>query len=206
VVVLGGLYGKDITLARGAQILFRGLSFELAAGDVLSVEGPNGAGKTSLLRLIAGFLEQREGSIALKSAAGADIADPEERARFIGWLGHQDGIKPQLTSFDNLRFFTKYLRHGDAEEALGRMGLHRVRDLPVQYLSAGQKKRLALARLMASGRPLWLIDEPLSSLDAQGRSLASELVAEHCKQGGMVVAATHDPLGVPCRRLTLGGA
>jgi heme exporter protein A len=206
VTALGGLRGERLTLARGEKQLFRELSFDVSAGDVLSVEGPNGAGKTSLLRLIAGFLEQSAGSIALRSGSGETITDAEERAKFVGWLGHSDGIKPQLTPTENLKFFARYHHRGDIDSVLDRMSLCRIRDLPVQYLSAGQKKRVAFARLMLVGRPLWLLDEPFSSLDAEGRALAAELITRHCGDGGIVVAATHEPLGVPCRHLQLGFA
>ena len=206
VTSLTSLEGKNLTLARGQHLLFRDLSFEVSAGEVLSVEGPNGAGKTSLLRLIAGFLEPRSGTLAISSGAGDVISDAEERGRFVGWFGHQDGIKPQLTPAENLAFFARYYAHGDIEHALDHMGLRRVRDLGVQYLSAGQKKRVAFARLMLSGRPLWLLDEPLSSLDAAGRALAAELIRQHCSAGGIAVAATHEPLGVPCRQVLLGPA
>lgn len=203
---LKGLDGKDVALARGAHLLFRDLSFAVSAGEMLSVEGPNGAGKTSLLRLIAGFLTQRAGSLSLRTDVDGEISDGEERAKFVGWLGHQDGIKPQLTPSENLHFFARFFGGSDIDHALGALGLARVRDLPAQYLSAGQKKRLAFARLIISRRPLWLLDEPLSALDAAGRSLVAELVIRHCADGGVAVAATHEPLGVPCRRLVLGSA
>jgi heme exporter protein A len=206
VAALGGLVGEKLTLTRGEHLLFRDLSFEIAAGEVLSVEGPNGAGKTSLLRLIAGFLEQRAGTLTLKTGADS-VADPEERARFVGWLGHHDGLKTQLSSRENLQFFAGYYRCGvNIDAALERLGLRRVRELPVQYLSAGQKKRLAFARLLLCARPLWLLDEPLSALDAAGRALVAELITQHCTGGGLVVAATHDPIGTTCRQLRLGAA
>jgi heme exporter protein A len=139
---------------------------------------------------------------------GADsIADPEERAKFVGWLGHFDGLKTQLTPLENLNFFARYYRgSADTDAALERLGLRRVRELPVQYLSAGQKKRLAFARLLLCGRALWLLDEPLSALDAAGRALVAELIAQHCSSGGIVVAATHDAIGIACRQLRLGAA
>jgi heme exporter protein A len=203
VAALGGLSGEKLALARGEHLLFRDLSFEVSAGETLSVEGPNGAGKTSLLRLIAGFLELRAGMLTWRMTTGATVLDPEERAKFIGWLGHLDGIKSQWTPVENLGFFARFHGNGDVALALNRLGLHRVRDLPVQYLSAGQKKRVAFARLTLVNRPLWLLDEPLSSLDGAGRRLAAELIAQHCADGGIVVAATHEPLGVPCRHLQL---
>ena len=203
-VALGGLYGEKLALARGAHVLFRDLSFDVSAGETLSVEGPNGVGKTSLLRALAGLLEPRAGTLALRTGTGNVVAEPEERAQFVGWLGHLDGIKPQLTPHENLRFFARFLGSGDVDSALDRMGLQRVRDLPAQYLSAGQKKRLAFARLTMGERPLWLLDEPLSSLDAAARSLVGQLVAVHCATGGIAIAATHESIGVPCRHLVLG--
>lgn len=203
---LGGLSGEKLALARGEHLLFRDLSFEISAGQTLSVEGPNGAGKTSLLRLVAGFLELRAGTLTLRTAPDATVSDPEERAKFIGWLGHQDGSKPQLTPAENLSFLSRYYGPGEMEQAIQRMGLSRVRDLPVQYLSAGQKKRVSFARLTLVNRPLWLLDEPLSSLDSAGRTLVAELIAQHCGGGGIVIAATHEPLGVPCKHLQLGYA
>ncbi|HEY5049011.1 MAG TPA: heme ABC exporter ATP-binding protein CcmA [Rhizomicrobium sp.] len=200
---LGGLRGEKLALQRGHHPLFRDLSFEVSAGEVLLVEGPNGAGKTSLLRLIAGFLKPRAGSVALRTAGGLVLSEVEEWSPYIGWLGHQDGIKPQLTPHETLRFFARFHRGADVEQALNRLGLQRFRDLPVQYLSAGQKKRVALARLTLANRALWLMDEPMSMLDFAGRALVAELIVQHCRDGGMVVAATHEPLGIPGRHLSL---
>lgn len=190
---------------RGNYPLFRNLSFDVSAGEVLAVEGPNGVGKTSLLRAVAGFLAPSAGRIVLQTG-GKSVDDPEGRAQFIGWLGHYDGIKAQLTPLETLKFFASYFGGWDVEDALQRFGLKRVRNLPVQYLSAGQKKRLVLARLATSRRPLWLLDEPLSSLDAAGRTLAASVIEEHRASGGIVIAATHEPLGVPCRSLQLATA
>ncbi|HXM00654.1 MAG TPA: heme ABC exporter ATP-binding protein CcmA, partial [Rhizomicrobium sp.] len=170
------------------------------AGSVVAIEGPNGAGKTSLLRTLAGFLAPASGTIRF----GA-IEDAEERGKFVGWLGHEDGAKPQLTPTETLRFFAALGGANDnAGEMLEAVGLSRVRDLPCRYLSAGQKKRLALARLKIGARSLWLLDEPLAGLDAQGKSLLRAMIAEHCAGGGIVIAATHEPLGIDCARLALG--
>ena len=204
---LSGLDIEALSLWRGERMLFRDLAFTVCAGEALRLEGANGAGKTSLLRAIAGFLEPRAGTIRIRTNGGEPCTSGEERAGFIGWLGHQDGAKSQLTPKEALGFQARY--YGDAprlDEALARVGLSRVGELPVQYLSAGQKRRLALARLSLSSRPLWLLDEPLASLDAAGKTLVSELVAQHCKDGGLAVIATHEPLGFDGPRVTLGNA
>ena len=152
---------ENLTGIRGQRLLFRDLSFRVEAGQVLSLEGPNGAGKTSLLRMIAGFIAPAAGSIAF----GA-LSEPEERGKRIGWLGHHDAAKPQLTPREVLRFFSElYGAREPIDGVLTAVGLAQIADLPCQYLSAGQKKRLALARLRLSGRPLWLMDEPLAALD-----------------------------------------
>jgi heme exporter protein A len=159
-----------------------------------------------LLRLIAGFLTPAAGRIAILSDKG-DIGDGEERGRHIGWLGHQDAVKPQLSVREQLEFFARlYAAQGDILVTLEQVGLARQRDYPCRYLSAGQKKRLGLARLMLSGRDLWLMDEPFAALDRAGRSLAAGLMAAHCAEGGIVVAATHDPLGLEARSLRLEAA
>lgn len=194
---------ENLACVRGGRLLFRALNFSIGAGEALSIEGPNGIGKTSLLRLIAGFLAPAEGTIVL-TAAG-EIAEPEERGKHIGWLGHQDGAKPQLTPSDVLTFFSHlYASKTDIAPALAAAGLERCADLPCQYLSAGQKKRLALARLGLSKRALWLIDEPLAALDTNGKAFAAQLIAAHCASGGIVLAATHEALGIACRHLSLG--
>jgi heme exporter protein A len=205
VVALSGLDVEGLSLRRGDRTLFRDVAFVLEQGGTLALEGPNGAGKTSLLRAVAGFLEPQAGHIRLRTKDGADVDAAEERLEFIGWLGHHDGAKSQMTPREVLAFFARYYgAPGNITDALGRVGLARASDLPVQYLSAGQKRRLALARLWLAARPLWLLDEPLAALDAAGKALAAELIAAHCKAGGLAVAATHEPLGLPCMRLSLG--
>lgn len=183
--------------------MFRGLSFGVARGTALCVEGANGAGKTSLLRMLAGFLSPAEGAIRLRTD-GDDVTDGEERGKFAGWLGHHDGVKAQMTVRETLAFFSRlYGANADIGAALEAVGLARLADLPGQYLSAGQKKRVALARLKLGGRPLWLMDEPLASLDAAGKTIAAGLVSAHCAGGGIAVIATHEPLGIDCERLVL---
>ena len=194
--MISSLTADRLSLARGDRTLFEGLSFQVSAGQALALEGANGAGKTSLLRLIAGFLAPKAGTLTLKEG-GRAIADSEERGAYIGWLGHQDGLKPQLTVVEQLQFYARLYRSGSQPAAvLEQVGLARQAELPCRYLSAGQKRRLALARLLASARPLWLLDEPFAALDASGQALMGRLMALHCGNGGIVVAATHDPLGL----------
>jgi heme exporter protein A len=196
------LAADSLTCIRGERVLFRSLSFSVEAGNALSLEGPNGAGKTSLLRMTAGFIAPVAGTIRLRSG-GEDIADAEQRGKYIGWLGHLDGIKPQLTVGEQLAFTTRLYGGEVTKDAVERFGLARLLDLPGQYLSAGQKRRLALARLTLMGRPVWLLDEPLAALDIAGKALVARTVTAHCEQGGIVVAATHEPLGIACATLNL---
>jgi heme exporter protein A len=185
---------SGLACIRGGRLLFRDLSFTVDAGQLLTLEGANGAGKTSLLRVLAGFLPQSDGTVQLK-AGDEMLGDAEERGKLVGWFGHLDAAKSQLTPREALAFFAR-LYGLDAPDAsqLSDVGLARAADLPCQYLSAGQKKRLALARLRLSARPVWLLDEPLASLDAEGRELVVRLLGEHRANGGLAIAATHEPL------------
>lgn len=184
-------------------MLFRSLSFTVEAGKALAIEGPNGVGKSSLLRLLAGFLAPVSGRVTLRTKQG-DVEDGELRGSYIGFLAHQDAAKPQLTVLEQLSFYARLYEIGDdALAALDMVGLSRVSGLPCLYLSAGQKKRLSLARLQLTRRPIWLVDEPLASLDAAGKTLAASLFAKHCASGGIVIAATHEPLGLDSAQLKL---
>jgi heme exporter protein A len=192
--MISSLTADNLACARGDRVLFEKLSFRLERGQALAVEGANGTGKTSLLRLIAGFLSPKAGRLLLVTDLG-ESDDDEERGKQVGWLGHQDGLKPQLTVREQLAFFAAL--HGaktDCDTALGDVGLARQKDFPCRYLSAGQKRRLGLARLMVSGRSLWLLDEPFAALDSEGQTMIAQTMARHCANGGMVIAATHDPL------------
>jgi len=135
--------------------------------------------------------------------ASGDSDDAEERGKKIGWLGHHDGLKPQLTVQEQLTFWAALYRGIANAEVLAQVGLARQTDLPCRYLSAGQKRRLALARLLVSNRPLWLLDEPFAALDTSGQALVAQLMALHCGQGGIIIAATHDPLGLGNESLKL---
>jgi heme exporter protein A len=195
----------DLTCIRGQRLLFRGLGFSLPAGKALALEGPNGAGKTSLLRVLAGFLKPAHGTIRVRKDA-VELTDPEDRAHVIGWLAHQDAVKPQMTVREQLVFHARlYASSKDPAAMLAPFGLGAIADLPGQYLSAGQRRRLGLARLHLSARPLWLLDEPLAALDVAGKKLVADAITAHCAAGGLAIAATHEPLGIQCDVLRLGG-
>ncbi|HEY4076447.1 MAG TPA: heme ABC exporter ATP-binding protein CcmA [Rhizomicrobium sp.] len=200
--MISSLTVEKLACARGERRLFENLSFRVTAGQALAVEGSNGAGKTSLLRVLAGFLAPVTGRIVARMAE-REIEDGEERGRLVGWFGHHDGLKPQLTVLEQLTFFA-HLYGAKADVALlERVGLVRQAELPCRYLSAGQRRRLALARLLVSNRPLWLLDEPFAALDVNGQTLVAQLMAMHCGQGGIIIAGTHDPLGLGNESLKL---
>jgi heme exporter protein A len=202
--MISSLTAEKLACARGERQLFDGLSFRVRAGQALAVEGANGAGKTSLLRLIAGFLAPVSGRILVKTG-GHESDDAEERGRLVGWLGHLDGLKPQMTVKEQLGFYAGLHARRDADlpSVLAQVGLARQAELPCRYLSAGQRRRLALARLLVSRRPLWLLDEPFAALDTAGQVLVAGLMARHCGEGGIIIAATHDPLGLGNESLKL---
>ena len=200
--MISSLTAEKLACVRGDKSLFEGLNFRVTAGQALAVEGANGAGKTSLLRLIAGFLTPSAGRVVVKTPEG-ESDDGEERGKIIGWLGHLDGLKPQLTVMEQLNFFAHLYGKTADVALLEQVGLARQADLPCRYLSAGQRRRLALARLLASARPLWLLDEPFAALDTSGQMLVANLMARHCGGGGIIIAATHDPLGLGNESLKL---
>jgi heme exporter protein A len=202
--MISSLTAEKLACARGERQLFSGLSFRVRGGQALAVEGANGAGKTSLLRLIAGFLAPAAGRILVKTG-DSESDDAEERGRQVGWLGHLDGLKPQMTVGEQLSFYARLYAVGDADlpAVLVQVGLARQAEFPCRYLSAGQRRRLALARLVVSRRPLWLLDEPFAALDTAGQMLVAQLMARHCGDGGIIIAATHDPLGLGNESLKL---
>jgi heme exporter protein A len=197
------LSGRGVKCVRGGREVFSGLDFETAAGESLAVTGPNGAGKTSLLRLIAGLLMPAEGAIALDGGE-AELTLAEQ----AHYLGHRDALKPALSVMENLSFWRDFLggEAFDAGQSLAAVGLDHAAHLPAAYLSAGQRRRLSLARLLAVRRPLWLLDEPTAALDAAGQGLFAGLMCDHLARGGLIVAATHGPLGIEARELKIGGA
>lgn len=188
---------SDLTLSRGDRVLVRGLSFALEPGEALVVTGPNGAGKTSLLRAVAGLLRPLEGTIALEGEG--------ERSERLHLIGHQDGLKAGRTAGEELRFWCGWAGepYGVAS-AIKTLSLKSLLPLPVRALSAGQRKRLAMGRLIAADRLLWLLDEPLAPLDAHWREMFGVLCSAHLSAGGMILAAAHDPMPFEHRTLDLG--
>jgi heme exporter protein A len=187
--------------------VFSALDFEASSGEALAVTGPNGSGKTSLLRLIAGLLTIAGGSIDLEGGE-TELNLPEQ----AHYLGHRDALKPALSVLENLAFWRDFLggkaldKPLDPAQSLAAVGLDHAARLPAAYLSAGQRRRLSIARLLAVRRPVWLLDEPTNALDATGQSLFAGLMTDHLARGGLIVAATHTPLGLPTRELRIGGA
>jgi heme exporter protein A len=196
------LFGRAVRCVRGGREVFSDLDFEVASGDVLAITGPNGAGKTSLLRLVAGLILPAGGSIDLEG--GEDELTLPDQAHY---LGHRDALKPALSVLENLSFWRDFLggEASDARECLAAVGLDHATHLPAAYLSAGQRRRLSIARLLAARRPIWLLDEPTSALDAAGQALFVDVINDHLGRGGLVIAATHAPLGVAAKELRIGG-
>lgn len=177
--------GNQLACERGGRIVFEELSFSAAAGRMLVLRGPNGAGKTSLLRLIAGLAEPAGGSLTM---SGLETEDLPASVHFVA---HQDAIKLHLTVEENLRFWDGFLGGGDIDSALAAMNLTPLRAFQAQRLSAGQKRRLCLARLALVHRPVWLLDEPTVGLDTNSQELLATLMGAHLKDGGIIIASTH---------------
>jgi heme exporter protein A len=194
---------SDLACSRGERQLFTGLSLSLASGEAMLVTGPNGSGKTTLLRIIAGLAQADAGSVRLMDAEGE-----AELPIGLHYLGHRDGLKSALTVRENMALVRGLMggRGASLGDVAQRLQLVPLLDLPVAVLSAGQRRRAALARLLLVHRPLWLLDEPTAALDAASSSLVGGLIAEHAAAGGLVMAATHLPLGAGGRELVLDAA
>jgi heme exporter protein A len=200
---------RDLACRRGNRRLFAGLSFDLQSGSLLHVRGRNGSGKTTLLRALCGLLQPDGGEIRWKGEDCRLLGD-DYHADLV-YFGHLNGVKSELTGMENLR--VSAVLDGDQADdprlcsALGRMGLAGVEDLPTKLLSQGQKKRVALARLLVSNVPLWIMDEPFTALDPDAVDLLQELIAEHLSEEGMVVLTTHQEVPLTsgrAQRLDLG--
>ena len=196
------LSGHAVTCVRGGRQVFAGLDFAAVSGEAVAVVGRNGSGKTSLLRLIAGLLVPAGGKIALQGG-DAELTLPEQ----CHYLGHRDALKPALSVAENLSFWADFLggERLDFAESLATVGLDHATHLPAGFLSAGQRRRLSLARLLTVRRPVWLLDEPTNALDVAGQDMFGGLMRQHLSRGGMIVAATHAPLGIESRELRIGG-
>jgi heme exporter protein A len=194
------LRARNLAVERGGRIVLSGLDFEVAAGELLVVVGPNGSGKTSLLRTIAGLSDIHSGTIELWG--GKAERKIGEQAHYVG---HHDASKPALTVAENLQFWANFLGAGEVGRGVGAFGLETLSTLPAAVLSAGQRRRLALSRLLLVSRSIWLLDEPLSGLDSSSSARLRTHMAGHLEAGGIIVAATHADLGmVAGQRLDLG--
>ena len=196
------LDGDNLTCERGGRTVFRNIGFSVSGGQLMQLNGPNGSGKSSLLRLIAGLNEAATGAITL--VGGHDELTVGQQAHYIA---HQEAVKTALSVHENLAFWRDFLGGGDVEAALAAFELTRLASYPAGLLSAGQKRRLALARLVLVPRVLWLLDEPTVGLDAASLTRLAGVMAAQLARGGMIIAATHVPLGrEPDCRLDLGTA
>lgn len=190
------LSADDLTLFRGERCLFKGLSFALNPGELLLLEGRNGSGKTSLMRAIAGLIELETGEILWDGESVRSHRQAFHAA--LVWMAHRVGFKADLTLVENLKF-EAHLRSqsgADFEEVLERLDINRLKRLPVRALSAGQQRRVALARMLLSGAMLWLMDEPFTNLDREGRALVMQLTTEHLDKGGMCIMAAHQDVDI----------
>ena len=203
--MIGALVVESLAVGRGERLLFQELDLRVGAGEAVALVGRNGAGKTSLLRVIAGLIRPLAGSVSFSGAVGAIPAE-DARSLDVHLVGHLDGLKTGRTAWEELLVQVRWTGGtlAGAEAACARLGLSRLRDLEVRKLSAGQRRRVALARLVASPRSLWLLDEPLAPLDAEQRELFGTLMAEHLASGGLILAAVHDPLPIAARQVEIG--
>ncbi len=208
------LQASDLAASRGEELIFEGVSFGLTSGEALVLTGKNGSGKSTLLRVLAGLLRQEMGTITVTNANGdTDIRLPE----ISHYLGHRNAMKSELTVDENLLFWRRYLGDshlgdtGDGsgmsiEDAADAVGLSGITHLPFGYLSAGQQRRFAFAKLLVAYRPVWILDEPTAALDASADQLFAGLIEAHRRAGGIVIAATHQPLGLSdARELQMAG-
>jgi heme exporter protein A len=188
----------NLGCVRGTRRLFKGLNFVAKAGELVEVRGPNGSGKTSLLRIVCGLAAPAEGEVRWQGKIIRSLG--EEYFAAIAYVAHQNGVKDELSALENLHISARVagnnISKNEAEAILERIGLGNQSHLPARLLSAGQRRRVALARLPASGATLWILDEVLTSLDDAAVELARQLIGNHLNKGGMAIVATHQDLGV----------
>ncbi|WP_297800420.1 heme ABC exporter ATP-binding protein CcmA [uncultured Brevundimonas sp.] len=204
--MLDGLRIAELTLSRGERVLFQRLSLEVSRGQAVSLTGGNGAGKSTLLRAIAGFVRPDGGRIDFLNK-GTEVEPEDARRSALHLTGHLEGLKPTRTACQEMTFQNRFL--GGSEDGLAKaidqLKLEPLLDLETRRLSAGQKRRVAMARLISAPRPLWLLDEPLAPLDSVWRQSMGDLMQAHLDGGGMIIAAVHDPLPFDTVSLDLGG-
>ncbi|CAN7264668.1 heme ABC exporter ATP-binding protein CcmA [Mesorhizobium amorphae] len=188
------LIAENLGGERGGETVFSGIGFALEKGEALVVTGPNGAGKSTLLRVIAGLLPVAGGRVRIEGG-GEDFPSIASACHY---LGHQNAMKTVLSVAENLRFWRDFAGAGllSVEEALETVGLGGIGHLPYGYLSTGQRRRASIAKLLVSHRPLWLLDEPTAGLDKASEARFGGVMTDHCRQGGIIIAATHLPLGL----------
>lgn len=193
------LTAENLAVRRGEDLIFMNVSFKLSSGQAMLLTGPNGSGKSTLLRVIAGLLRPEAGHVTL---AGERLETDVRASEASHYLGHRNAMKQDLSVFENLNFWKKFLGDFDGgssldiEEAAEAVGLTSITHLPFGYLSAGQQRRFAMAKLLVAWRPIWILDEPTAALDASADLMFTGLVKMHLAKGGMAVAATHQPLGL----------
>lgn len=187
---------ENLSVERGDRRIVKGLTLEVSSGEALVVTGPNGSGKSTLLKAIAGYLRPAAGTVQLLGGNSEKTV-----AEQCHYLAHANALKLQLSVRENLEFWQRYLGTGEpVDAALEAVGLAGTGDIPAGYLSAGQKRRVAIARLIAARRPVWLVDEPTAALDAASEKRFAAIVEKHLSTGGIVLAATHQPLGLASAR------
>lgn len=193
------LTAENLAVRRGEDLIFMNVSFKLSSGQALLLTGPNGSGKSTLLRVIAGLLRPEAGRVTIEGKGLETDLRPSEASHY---LGHRNAMKQDLSVFENLAFWKKFLGDFDGGSSLGiedaadAVGLSSITHLPFGYLSAGQQRRFAMAKLLVAWRPIWILDEPTAALDASADLMFTGLVKTHLAKGGIAVAATHQPLGL----------
>ncbi len=196
------LSGVGISCTRGERRLFKDINFQICSGESLIVSGANGVGKSSLLRIMTGLLRPTSGQIKIDT-----LAEGEPVFSIMHYLGHQNSLRDPLTPVENLVFLRSLLDvgnpAGNIEDALETVGAVKFSNLPTGVLSAGQKRRVSLASLLICNRPVWILDEPTSALDASAQIMFADVMASHCARGGIIIAATHLPLGIKAQELRL---
>ena len=202
------LTAENLAARRGEDLIFVNISFHLAAGEALVLTGRNGSGKSTLLRVVAGLLRPEKGTVIFRDEGSPQCRHPGEASHY---LGHRNAMKNELTVVENLDFWQSFLANPNAaglpvEDAAEAVGLSGITHLPFGYLSAGQQRRIAFAKLLVAHRPIWILDEPTAALDASADRLLAQLIAAHQAKGGIVLAATHQPLGLEnARELKMTG-